>query len=169
MKPIKITLKQLTGFTKGKHVEKALRIQKLIEFVANNPTFHEKILNADFRDKRFVKENGEVLTIDNNQKILDIILAGKEQFVTEDADAEWDLRITLYRSVTFEVGHRSKERIFTKKRKFKKFSDRYIASHWIHEYMHVLGFTHDHDRTSRRPDSVPYLVGEIAEEILKSI
>ncbi|MFT5819026.1 MAG: hypothetical protein ACI8ZM_000248 [Crocinitomix sp.] len=168
MNSIKVTLKQLTDFTKGKDVVKAQRIQKLIEFVANHPTFHEKILDAEFKDRRFVKENGEVVKMDDNQAILDIILSGKEQYVTEDADKEWDLRISLYRSFTFEIGYRSKERIFTKKKKFRKLSDRYIAAHWIHEYMHVLRFTHDHKRTDRRPDSVPYLIGEIAEEILKS-
>lgn len=169
MKAIKVTFKQLTDFTKGKDVIKAQRVQKLIEFVANHPTFHEKILNADFEDRRFVKENGDVVKMDDNQKILDLILAGKEQHVKEGADNEWDLRVSLYRSLSFEVGHRSNERIFTKKRKFRKFTDRYIAAHWIHEYMHVLGFTHDFKRTDRRPDSIPYLVGEIAGEVLKSI
>ena len=168
MRNIKIKFTQLINFKKSSDLKKAERIKFLIEDVANDPSFREKIVNADFKDRGFVEENGNRIEMKNNQDILEKIVGGKEQFSDNEKDFIWGLRVVLYRSITGEVGHRSRDTIFTKKRKFRKLDERYIASHWIHEYVHVIGFTHDFKKTEVRPFSVPYLVGSIALEILKS-
>ena len=149
-------------------IEKAERVRKLIQEVVNDEHFRNEVLRADFKDRRFVDENRNTTDIDDNEIILQKIISGKEQYTGEKEDFEWDLRITLYRSLTSEIGHRSRETIFTKKKKFRNMSERYIASHWIPEYMHVIGFTHDYNRTKIRPYSVPYLVGTIASNTLET-
>jgi len=167
MEKINVKFNQLLNFTKETDVKKAESVKLLITDVINTPEFRTRILNADFKDRRFIDERGEYSEINDNQEILNKIIAEKEQYTGETVDYEWDFNICLYRSLTGEVGHRKKETIFTKKRKFRNLSHRFIASHWIHEYTHVLGFTHDYKRTERRPYSVPYLISTIANTILE--
>ncbi len=168
MKKVKIKNNRLINFNKKTDLDKAEKIRKLIEEIINDGNFRDEVLNANFKDRRFIDVNGDISEINDNEIILDKIISGKEQYTNEEKDFEWDLRITLYRSITTEIGHRSKETIFTKKKKYRNLSERYIASHWIHEYMHVIGFTHDYKRTKIRPYSIPYLVGTIASNVLES-
>lgn len=167
MKKINIKKTSLINFNKKKDLNKAEIVRKLIEEVVNDEYFREEILKADFKDRRFIDENRNVIDINNNETILKKIISGQEQYTGEVEDFEWDLRITLYRSWTREIGYRSRENIFTKKSKFRKLNARFIAAHWIHEYMHVIGFTHDHKRTFKRPYSIPYLIGTIASNTLE--
>ncbi|MEM6517368.1 MAG: hypothetical protein AAF688_14390 [Bacteroidota bacterium] len=169
MRIIKVKLNRLVNFNRKRDIEKAKKVQKLIEVVINSNEFRENVISADFKDRRFRKENGTIYEIVENGSILNLIIGGNEQYDNDDTiDFEWDFQIVLYRSFTGEIGHRSKDTIFTKKKKFRKMPYKDLASHWIHEYMHVIGFTHDFKRTKRRAYSVPYLVGEIAGDIMKS-
>lgn len=168
MKKIKVVNNRLIGFNKKRDLDKAERVRKLIEEVINDRDFRNKVLKADFHDRRFIDDSGNTSEITDNSIILEKLISGKEQYTGEEKDYEWDLRITLYRSITSEIGHRSKETIFTKKKKYRNLNDRFIASHWIHEYLHVIGFTHDYDRTRRRPYSIPYLIGNLASDALES-
>ena len=119
MQKIKIKNNRLINFSRKKDLEKAEKIRKLIEEVVNDEHFRNEILKADFKDRRFIDENGVTSEITDNKIILQKIISGKEQYTGEKEDFEWDLRITLYRSLTSEIGHRSRETIFTKKRKFR--------------------------------------------------
>lgn len=168
MQKIEVKNNRLISFSRKSDLEKAERVRKLIEEVINDEHFRTEILNADFKDRRFVDENRNTTDINDNEIILQKIISGKEQYTGEKEDFEWDLRVTLYRSLTSEIGHRSRETIFTKKKKFRNMSERYIASHWIHEYIHVIGFTHDYKKTRIRPYSIPYLVGTIASDTLET-
>lgn len=168
MKKVKVKNNRLINFNRKRDLEKAERVRKLILEVINDEHFRSEILKADFKDRRYIDENRNTTEIIDNKIILQKIISGKEQYTGENEDFEWDLRITLYRSLTSEIGHRSRETIFTKKKKFRSMSERYIASHWIHEYMHVIGFTHDYKKTSIRPYSVPYLIGTIASNTLET-
>ena len=168
MQKIEIKTNRLICFNRKSDLEKAELIRKLIKEVVNDDHFREEVLKADFKDRRFVDEKGTVTEINNNEVILQKIISGKEQYTGETEDYEWDLRVTLYRSWTSEIGHRSRETIFTKKRKYRNLSARFIAAHWIHEYMHVIGFTHDFKKTKIRPYSIPYLIGTIAANTLET-
>lgn len=168
MPKVKLRFVQLINFTRQSDREKAEKIRHLIEETINDSEFQQKILNADFKDRRFTDEKNNTSEIEENEIILNKILSGKEQYSNDVADNEWDLKISLYRSLTTELGHRNRDTILTKKRKFRVLSERMIAAHWIHEYVHVIGFTHDYKRTKVRPYSVPYLVGSIANELLES-
>lgn len=166
MKKVKVSIYQLVNFNRKSDRDKAGRVRLIIEKVVNDQAFREKILDAEFKDRRFLKVDGTIVNIDDNRKVLDMIIGGKEQYREEDADYEWDMSVALYRSLTREVGHRKRETIFTKKRKFRKATDEYVAAHWIHEYAHVIGFIHDFKNTEIRPFSIPYLIYDIAERML---
>nr|WP_299486259.1 hypothetical protein [uncultured Allomuricauda sp.] len=165
----KVNLNKLVNFNREKDIAKAKKVRELIEIIINSKEFHRKVVSADFQDRRFKHENGKIEEIRDNELILERLLKGKEQFSSESStDYEWDYQIVLYRSLTGEIGHRSKDTIFTKKKKFRNMTYRNVASHWIHEYVHVIGFTHDFKRTERRPYSIPYLTGTIAGSIMES-
>jgi len=168
MRKVKIINNRLIGFSRKSDIQKAERVRRLIDEVINDKNFRNQVLKAEFQDRRFIDESGNTTEISDNNIILKKLISGKEQYTGENKDYEWDLRVTLYRSITSEIGHRSRETIFTKKRKYRNLSDRFIASHWIHEYLHVIGFTHDHERTRRRPYSIPYLIGTLASNTLES-
>lgn len=44
-----------------------------------------------------------------------------------------------------------------------------VAAHWIHEYCHTIGFIHDFKDQAKRKYSIPYVVGDIAANILKTL
>jgi hypothetical protein len=44
--------------------------------------------------------------------------------------------------------------------------NRSIANTLVHEYTHVLGFSHDYRPTANRPFTVPYAIGSIVEKLL---
>lgn len=162
----KIQIKELVNFDPSDK-ERAEQIVPMMEYAINSEEFKKRILEAEFKDTRFRTSEGE-RAIDSNEEIYRILKAGKERHSDEAEDGEWDLRLKLYRSLSMDtVGKSGGGWISTKKRKFRKFSLTSLASHWIHEYCHVLGFHHDFKDTDLRPFSVPYLVDDIAEDILE--
>ena len=166
MKIISVNLEQLVNFSQDSDLEKANRVVNLIASVINNSEFRQEMLVAEFKDRRFVDESGVIVEMEDDQEILDKLIPGKEQYINRASDYVCNFNIVLYKSLTGEIGKRNRDTIFTKKRKFRRWKDKAIASHWIHKYMHVLGFTHDYKRTDNRPYSVPYYTGSIAEKIL---
>lgn len=60
-----------------------------------------------------------------------------------------------------ELGKHSYKKIYTYRENFKKASLPVIASHYLHEWLHGLGYTHSFFKPS--PYSVPYTLGGIAE------
>jgi hypothetical protein len=40
-----------------------------------------------------------------------------------------------------------------------------LAAHFVHEWLHKIGYDHDFKSTARRPYSVPYAVGDLVEVI----
>lgn len=146
-----------------------LRLASIVELmssVLNSQAFQDKVLAGDFRDRRFKDRAGVVQEIGDNKRILELILNGEEQLGEGGADAVWSLDLKLIRGIGF-IGRRVGNQIQTRKRWFRRNSNASVAGHWIHEYLHVLGFIHDYDRTARRDFSVPYLVGYIAEEVAR--
>lgn len=50
--------------------------------------------------------------------------------------------------------------------KVKGFKYSSLANTLVHENTHLKGFTHDYDRTPKRPYSVPYAIGKIIEDLI---
>lgn len=62
-----------------------------------------------------------------------------------------------------ELGKHSYKKIYTYRENFKKASLPVIANHYLHEWLHGLGYKHEFHNPS--PSSVPYALGLIAEEL----
>ncbi len=168
MRKVQVRFAQLANFKKKKDVEKAEKARLLIEKTINDKSFHDKVTSAKFEDRRFRDRSGTTHQIEDNTEILERLLIGNEQYGERNSDYEWDLKIVLFRSLANEIGHRNRDTIFTKKKQFRQMTTERVAAHWIHEYAHVIGFTHDHEVTKIRPNSVPYAVGSISRKIMES-
>lgn len=68
-----------------------------------------------------------------------------------------------------EIGHRELPNVvMTQDCKMARMSAAALAGHWLHEYMHMLGFDHAPNDDALRPFSVPYFVGNAAEALAAS-
>lgn len=141
---------------------KAEQARKLIEQAINTDGFQRAVLDAVFLDTRLEKSNGEVVPRLTNAQILATILEGRERGSVVDGIV--GLRVELYyKLLSSVIGHYDPPTIYTNTRFFNPSDPIHIAGHWMHEWLHAAGFLHDYDRSTRRPQSVPYLVGELVE------
>ena len=166
----KVIIGKLFKFKKNWQKRKARRVAHLMENVINSDEFGDRVKAYDFKDRRYrPSKNEEWKEITENAKILDILRKGNEQGSEKNDDHEWKLNIKLGRFLS-QVGRREGQLIITQNWFFKiANNDHSVAGHWVHEYAHVLGFGHDFEKTDRRPHSVPYAVGTIAEEIAEKM
>lgn len=142
---------------------KAEQARKLIELTVNTQAFQQAVLNAKFLDSRLERSNGQVVTNLTNAQILATILEGEERGSV--VDGVIGLRVALYyKKLSSAIGHYQPPTIFTNTRFFNPADPIHIAGHWMHEWLHAAGFDHDYKPTSRRAQSVPYLVGDLLVE-----
>lgn len=162
-----IKIERLFKFKKKWMRKKARRVVVLMNEVINSDKFKKEILDYDFKDRRYrldPKEQHREIT--DNQEIYDILMRGHEQNSEDGVDYTWKLRIALGR-FNDQVGRRQGNLITTQNWFLKiKGNEAKVASHWFHEYAHMLGFYHDKKKTPIRPYSVPYALNEIVEKVL---
>ncbi|XLS27934.1 hypothetical protein ACJD0Z_12080 [Flavobacteriaceae bacterium M23B6Z8] len=165
----KIMIHKLYKFKRKWKVKKARRVVALMNGVINSDEFKQKVLDYEFTDRRYRQSTDEPYReILDNKEILEILMKGHEQHSNESEDYTWKLRIKLGRFLP-QVGRREGNLIITQNWFFRKDNNEsQVAAHWFHEYTHVLGFHHDHDRTERRADSVPYGLGTIVKSVLEN-
>lgn len=165
----RIIISKLYKFRKRWRIKKAERVVALMNKAINSEQFKQEILAYKFTDTRYRQfKEDDHREITNNQEIYDILMRGVEQNSDGNADYTWKLYIKLGRGLS-QVGRREGNMIITQNWFFKRNkNDIEVASHWVHEYSHVLGFHHDYERTERRKDSVPYALNTIVEKILNN-
>ena len=163
----KIILENLYKFKKTWKIKKAKKIVKLMNEVINSNSFEKELLAFKFSDTRFRHDN-EFQEIKSNKEIHQILKKGFEQNSADGNDYIWKLNIKLGRRLP-QVGRRVGNLIITQNWFFKRDKNHSkVASHWFHEYSHVLGFHHDYEETERRPNSVPYGLNQIVEKVLEN-
>ncbi len=135
----------------------------ILERTVNKDAFQKAVLAASFLDVRFEKPSGEIVAGLSNELVLRLILYGTER--GSNANDSIDLQVRLY-SILFSsaIGYTSDGIIHTRDKFFEHAEPVEVAGHWMHEWMHAAGFLHDFRRTSRREQSVPYLVGELVTQ-----
>lgn len=143
--PIKLRVKILdtSGFSKS-DLEKIKKAEDIIEVVVNSAAYA-----FDFLDAKFTETNG-----DSNKKILDTLLSGDCQFT--DADGTMDLKLIMYyKRYSGVVGYfdGTPFSIFINRKFFS--TPLSIASNLLHEYFHMIGYSH----YGVFDTSVPYLGG----------
>lgn len=156
--PMRVSLGKVTGYSATEQ-QKLGKATQLMEKVLNSREFRDAVVNhPGFADEAR-----------SPQDIYAAIRAAKENF-TEAADGEVDLNLDLRNLSWFSrnvVGYTTagSDTITTNRRFFSGFEPNELAGHLAHEWLHKLGFEHDHGRTAERPNSVPYAIGDLVEQL----
>ncbi|MBS1153605.1 MAG: hypothetical protein H6Q89_5303 [Myxococcaceae bacterium] len=163
---MKVSLGQVRGFSVAEREKLDAATLRLTE-VLNSREFRDGVLSATFGGKQ-----GYASESRNPSEVYAAIRAAKENF-TASADGEVDLNVSLQSFSWFQrnlVGYttESSDTLTTNRRFFSSYSPAEVAGHLAHEWLHKLGFEHDFKATARRPDSVPYEVGELVERLAAS-
>lgn len=146
--------------------EKATRAVEILRRVMNHELFQKRVAEHPYTDIR-IQDLAGVRTSLGQGDVLPRILGGGE-LLDPQLDGEVDLRIYIDRNCKNEVGHTNpcaSLTIWTKASAFHRSSALGMAAHWAHEWTHLCGFVHDDRRTLRRPNSVPYAVGDLVVEV----
>jgi hypothetical protein len=145
--PITIDSDSLEGFTVPE-LEVVSQAEALLAKVMDSDSFRDKVLAADFTET-----NGMT-----NQEIYDCLLEGNHYFCQPSGTIR--LNLVMYMEPHSRViGYTYLESITTYiNRKFFA-TPVSIASNLIHEYSHILGFTHRGNWST----SIPYTLNRIFE------
>lgn len=161
--PMRVSLGRVTGYTAPER-QKLDSATKLMADVLNSKEFRDAVLSAEFAGKP-----GFASDTRSPQEVYATIRAAKENY-TDAADGEVDLNLNLENFSWFQrhtVGYttESSDTLTTNRSFFSGFDASEVAGHLAHEWLHKLGFEHDFKATARRPDSVPYELGELVERL----
>ena len=162
---MRVALGKVTGYSANER-PKLEKATTLMGDVLNSKEFRDAVLSADFAGKPgFASETR------SPQEVYAVIRAAKENY-TDAADGEVDLNVNLENMSWFQrnvVGYttESSDTLTTNRRFFSGFEPHEMAGHLAHEWLHKLGFEHDFKSTARRPDSVPYELGDLVERLAR--
>jgi len=114
-----------------------------------------------------IEQQGKRLAI-TNAEIVRLLRLAHEPGGSRDQVVEFAIRrnrrpwaLWCGRPFYFEIGHREAPNIImTQDCHMSGMSAPELAGHWLHEYMHMLGFDHAYSDNPARISSVPYFVGE---------
>lgn len=156
---MRVSLGKVSGYTQTEQ-KKLGAATDLMAKVLNSREFRDAVMGSKYTsDSR------------SSREIYEAIRGAKENF-TDAADGEVDLNLNLENFSWFQrkvVGYTtpSSDTITTNRRFFGSYEPAEVAGHLAHEWLHKLGFEHDHAATRDRPKSVPYAVGELVERLAK--
>lgn len=161
--PMRVALGQVSGYS-GAERAKLDEATGLLAKVLNSREFRDGVLNATFNGR--LGFAGDPRT---PAEIYATIRAGKENY-TDAADGEVDLNLELKNFSWFQrnvVGYttESSDTLTINRSFFSAYTPAEVAGNLAHEWLHKLGFEHDFKATARRPDSVPYELGELVERL----
>lgn len=163
--PMRVSLGKVTGYSAAER-QKLDKATQLMGNVLNSKEFRDAVLSADFAGKP-----GFASEARSPQEVYATIRAAKENY-TAAADGEVDLNVNLENFSWFQrntVGYttESSDTLTTNRKFFSGFEPNELAGHLAHEWLHKLGFEHDFKATARRPDSVPYELGDLVERLAR--
>jgi hypothetical protein len=146
---------------------KGLAAKEAIEAIFNSEEFRQRVLHFRYNGAEQFADNKGL----SNQEIYDRLMVGAE-VLNGVADAQMDIDITLYHSSWFgrhTVGYTTGDspKIYSNTRFFYNFTPADVAGNWSHEWVHKMGFGHDHNNTAKRPYSVPYAIGYIVRDMAR--
>jgi hypothetical protein len=166
-KPMTVNLGKVTGTRTAAEKKKVADAATLMKKVLNSREFRESVLSA-----RYAGKPGFASDTRSPAQIYKAIREGKENFAPK-ADGEVDLNLRVaslgpgYGSTVGYTTTRS-DTVTTNRKFFAKMSPATLAGHLGHEWLHKIGFHHDKARTARRPESVPYEIGQVIARLAKS-
>lgn len=140
---------------------------RLLEVALNHDSFKEIVLNTDYEKSKF-QDHNRILHDKTPEEIYKFISGGLEYGT--DQDQEIDIIVSLAPIKKGVLGSTTPRQLpFQTSYWFINDCIRYndpisLASHFIHEWLHVAGFIHYPDNSAR--NDVPYHIGSIVKNIL---
>lgn len=161
----KINVNYISGFSEAEK-ERANMAIDLLRKLINTEEFAIKVREIPSFTRNTIpqKTGGEKYY---HEEILNLIRSGED--LNSEADGVINLKLKLYDGERSEVGHTSMStlEISTFRGYFADNDIAYYASHLMHEYMHVIGFTHGKfDMFKKRHKTVPYRIGKTVFKML---
>lgn len=161
----------LHSFRNANASQRALgeRAIQTLTAVVNDPEFIERVGNADYSRRRWKDENRVPRDV-TNAKVVELIESGSEHRQPRDEEVDLTIRLMrLEKPTTLGYVLFPSPLITTNSTWFNKQLPNdalSVAAHWMHEWTHVVGFTHvkADPRPVRRRD-VSYTVGRIVVEV----
>lgn len=162
---MRVSLGKVNGYTTNEQ-KKLGEATNLMAKVLNSREFRDAVMNATYAGKPGFADEAR-----SPREIYEAIRGAKENF-TDAADGEVDLNLKLENFSWFQrkvVGYTtpSSDTITTNRRFFGSYEPAEVAGHLAHEWLHKVGFEHDHAATRDRPYSVPYAVGDLVDKLAK--
>ncbi|WP_158621393.1 hypothetical protein [Corallococcus aberystwythensis] len=163
---VKVTLHELMD-AGPKQKSIAQRACVSLEEALNHPEFSARVAKAKYKETRFRDADGRTLSVPAD-KVHSYVVSGAER--ATPSDSEIDLKIQLDRIKVGVLGATTPGKLpFRTAYWFindciKTDDVASLASHFIHEWLHVAGFYH-HPNNKARGD-VPYEVGRIVRELI---
>jgi hypothetical protein len=139
-----------------------------LEEALNNPSFGERVGRARYRETRFEDQNGRSFSVPPGE-VYNYIASGAEMGTANDStiDIEVDLMDMSSVGATWPGRLPFNTAYWFINGCIEDNDHISLASHFIHEWLHVSGFYH-HPNNGARED-VPYIVQQIVSDILKDL
>lgn len=158
---------KIDGFN-GEGLKKLNLAFSLLEKVVNTTEFKDRVINFKNRDGKREFASNKGLT---NEEIYQTFMEGRE-ILQENTPGEMNFYLKLYynpfsKVIGYTSGNTNLININWKF--FKRYEPANVAANLAHEWVHKIGFDHtsakEHDSA---PYAIGYIVGDMAERILKS-
>jgi hypothetical protein len=161
---LKVSINSRKGFSLVQ-IAKHDQACRLLEYVLNSVEFYEELMKREM-EWRYRKVDGSLINY-TNKELYDLIMTGSDQFNVEP-DGDIDVSVELYYKNNKVIGYTNDRTIWTwlNEKFFNSFSLAEIAMNLIHEYLHKLGFDH---RNAKHHSSVPYSIGYLVRDLIKSV
>lgn len=142
--------------------QKVLRAIEIIKQVMTTEEFKQEILNYRYEGQKQFKDNKGM----SNEDILNLIFEGAE-ILSPTKNYAMDVELELFHEDTKTIGYTypDTKRIWMNRKFFDHYTPFQVADNLFHEWMHKLGFEHDHKFSHDRKHSVPYAIGYIVERL----
>ena len=161
--PMRVSLGKVTGYSTTERA-KLEQATELLSKVLNSREFRDGVMNPTSNGKPGFASDSRTPA-----EVYATIRAAKENY-TDAADGEVDMNLELKNFSWFQrnvVGYttESSDTLTVNRSFFSSYTPAEVAGNLAHEWLHKLGFEHDFKSTARRPDSVPYELGELVERL----
>lgn len=147
--------------------EKLFKSVEALRKIFSSEEFRNRVINHRFLGKRRYHYNRGL----SNRAIYKLILNGVETLYPVKNNS-MDVEVELYSDYDSNVLGFTRplsRRIWMNTKYFNRHDIAGVASHLTHEWLHKLGFEHEKERTELRKYSVPYAVGYIVKDLVKTL
>lgn len=162
-------------FREGRQKEKLKKALTLIDEIVNSLEFKTKVIN--YMGKKGIQAYSKNYLWNNsnqrlsNEDIYNLLMKGDEKMIPNTL-GKMNLNVRRYWSSWWgrkTIGYTSpssSKRINVNGRHYNRFEVNQMVGNIVHEWIHLLGFLHG---KSNIHEEVPYVVGQIANEMAKNI